>query len=63
MGPEEVLGSVGTCTYGLDRLEDGWRGTRVCTGLPRQPAWLRPPQVLLEEPSPMAVSARVLLGA
>lgn len=64
LGPKELSGTVGACTYDLEFEDEAYTGTRVCEG-DRERTWVfLTPSELPEQVSPMLVAALVvLLGA
>jgi hypothetical protein len=59
-----LTGTLGPCTYDLERKGNEYRGIRVCAGSTRQDVSLTLPPGLLDEVSPMMVTAlAILLGA
>lgn len=61
LGPTELSGTVGPCTYDLEFEDEAYTGMRVCGG-ERQPTWVfLTPTELPEQLSPMLVTALVVL--
>jgi hypothetical protein len=61
LGPRELSGTVGPCTYDLEFEDEAYMGTRVCEG-ERQPTWVfLTPTRLPEQVSPLLMTALVIL--
>jgi hypothetical protein len=61
LGPRELSGTVGPCTYDLELEDEAYVGMRVCGG-ERQPTWVfLTPTELPEQVSPMLMTALVVV--
>jgi hypothetical protein len=61
LGPRELSGTVGSCTYDLELEDEAYAGMRVCEG-ERQPTWVfLTPAKLPEQVSPMLMTALVVV--
>ncbi len=64
ISPEELSGTIGTCTYDLEYQDEAYQGVRICEGDTREHVWLFVTPGVPEDVSPLlATTLVVLLGS
>jgi hypothetical protein len=64
IGPEELSGTVGSCTYDLEYQDEAYQGVRICEGDTREHVWVFVTPGVPEDVSPLlATTLVVLLGS
>ncbi len=61
IGPEELKGRVGTCSYELKASNQRYEGWRSCGGMPEYPVYVEIPPTLTQSGTPTTMAALALL--
>jgi hypothetical protein len=61
IGPDELSGTIGTCTYDLEYQDEAYQGVRICEGDTREHVWVFVTPGVPEDVSPLLATALVVL--